>query len=111
MTKLKFRIWDKVDKRFIYPNDVRAKHFTVTLDGKVYNSESGFLGDDWDDYEVNSYVGADIYEGDIVRIECGRTVVRGTVQYDYLNSAFLVNGTCAIFGPEQHIEIIGNIYE
>lgn len=69
---MKFRIWDKLEKKMIYPEDFGARHFTISLKGEVFNLQNVAGGSN--DYlplqllETHPKLG-DIYHGDIVKVE------------------------------------------
>lgn len=86
--EIKFRIYDKLEERYIYHNDDRYQgHYILSLDGKFTNLQNGSGGND---YIVQQYIGIkdsngfDIYEGDEIIFE----------EYDYLS----YNGAKSISG-------------
>ena len=99
--EIKCRVWDKLDKSFIYPNVGYQYHFIMSLDGKFYNLQNGSGGDE---YEVCQFTGCKdindikIYEGDIVSFDSGdnsypdeRVVVNLVCVYERNNAWFVFN--------------------
>lgn len=82
--RLKFRVWDKMRKTYIYPNKGYQGHYTLSLNGTFYNLQNG-SGDD--EYIVQQYTGIntrdgkEIYEGDIIEYTVDGHKQMGTVAF------------------------------
>ena len=72
MREIKFRVWDKLAERMIYPHNDNQQHFIIDLNGRFHNLQNGSGGDD---YVIQQYTGLNdnnddpIYEGDILKID------------------------------------------
>ena len=113
MRTLKFRAWDKLEKRFFYPDKGYQGHYVLTLNGQFQNLQNGSGGDEYVVQQWTGFVdrnGKDIYEGDFLGEELdpitfyeGKfiTKLRGARLFDL--EEFWEDG--------QEPEVIGNIFE
>ena len=83
---IKFRVWDKLAERMIYPHNDNQQHFIIDLNGQFHNLQNGSGGDD---YVIQQYTGLTdsnddpIYEGDILKnhYDVGNNII-GQVLYE-----------------------------
>jgi len=83
---IKFRVWDKLAERMIYPHNDNQQHFIIDLNGRFHNLQNGSGGDD---YVIQQYTGLNdinddpIYEGDILinHYDVGNNII-GQVLYE-----------------------------
>ena len=124
-TRFKFRVWDTLNKSFIYPDEGYQGHFIIDLNGKFHNLQNGSGGDE---YIVQQFTGLfdknnkPIYEGDVVRCNCWQN---GVERHNY-TSVDSVKFYRGVFYPRyihdeceddwyssgiDTIEVIGNVFE
>jgi len=123
---IKFRVWDKLAERMIYPHNDNQQHFIIDLNGRFHNLQNGSGGDD---YVIQQYTGLTdsndnpIYEGDILMYKSGSiptTGVIGQVLYEADEGGYIFQWERN--GPNQHhinlncdvafeSVIVGNIFE
>lgn len=98
MRQLKFRAWDKLEKRFIYPDEGYQGHYVLDLNGRFHNLQNGSGGDE---YVVQQYTELkdtemqEIYEGDVIKLE--RSLDSSNVK-KYIGSVKSVYGSFLILG-------------
>ena len=118
MRELKFKVWDKLEKRMILPDQGYQGHYVLSLKGEFHNLQNGSGGKE---YIVQQYTGLkdkngkEIYEGDIfkggdykwdaVRFEGGQ------FQVNLMGArVFTLQELCCDIDYELP-EVIGNIFE
>lgn len=116
----KFKVWDKLAQRMIYPDKGYQQHYIIDLYGRFHNLQNGSGGDD---YVVIEYTGLtdskdkEICEGDIL-IHKNSSI--GQVIYEVDQGAYIYQWKRN--GPNQNYinlncdvafesVIVGNIFE
>ena len=121
---IKFRVWDKLAERMIYPDNDNQQHFIIDLNGQFHNLQNGSGGDD---YVIQQYTGLNdnnddpIYEGDILKnhYDVGNNII-GQVLYESDHGGYIFQWERK--GPNQNYKnlncdvafesvIVGNIFE
>jgi uncharacterized phage protein (TIGR01671 family) len=113
----KFRVWDKLEKRFIYPDKGYQGHYILSLDGKFHNLQNGSGGDEC---EVQQFLGIldsnmkEIFEGDVVKGVYGLEGLEiiGEVTYSCDLCAYVVDWHHEISNIQlDTLEVLGNLKE
>ncbi len=117
MNNKKFRVWDKLEKRFIYPDKGYQGHYILSLDGKFHNLQNGSGGDEC---EVQQFLGIldsnmkEIFEGDVVKGVYGLEGLEiiGEVTYSCDLCAYVVDWHHEISNIQlDTLEVLGNLKE
>ena len=117
MNNKKFRVWDKLEKRFTYPDKGYQGHYTLSLDGKFQNLKNGSGGDE---YDVQQFLGIldanmkEVFEGDVVKGIYGLEGIEviGEVTYSCDLCAYVVDWYHEISKIQlDTLEILGNLKE
>ena len=123
---IKFRVWDKLAERMIYPHNDNQQHFIIDLNGQFHNLQNGSGGDD---YVIQQYTGLNdindvpIYEGDILinHYDVGNNII-GQVLYESDHGGYIFKWKRIRKGRGQDYKnlncdvafesvIVGNIFE
>jgi len=127
--RFKFRVWDKLAKRMIYPHNDNQQHFIIDLNGRFHNLQNGSGGDD---YVIQQYTGLTdsndnpIYEDDIVKYNLDKPNIEriGIIEFSYYYKGWAIKdshcyplsdfGVYSLASPFLSFnwtEIVGNIFE
>jgi hypothetical protein len=115
--RFKFRVWDKLENRMIYPHNNNQQHFIIDLNGQFHNLQNGSGGDD---YVVQLYIGIidknknEVCDGDVIRANNRKETVVGFVKYDLDYGAYrlIISDILSYtFYQLSNLEVIGNIFE
>ena len=128
MRKLKFRVWDTLEKKFILPDEGYQGHFVISLNGDFTNLQNGAGGKECIVQQYTGLVdknGKEIYEGDFINFKIDYTVDSSDidiiewknqeVHYDDQDAGFFFGHKYEFqmldrILPET-IEVVGNIFE
>jgi uncharacterized phage protein (TIGR01671 family) len=116
--RFKFRVWDKLEKRFIYPDKGYQGHYVLDLNGRFQNLQNGSGGDE---YVVQQWSGEfdkhkkEIFEGDIVQVTSEEWSNENFVaEVIFSEASFLLkindNDIRGLWSGGD-IEVVGNIFE
>ena len=112
--QIKFRAWDKLGKRFIYPDKGYQGHYVLDLNGRFQNLQNGSGGDE---YSIQRFIGIldrnlkEIYERDVVKFFTLNGEELGEVRYSADSCAYYINDYPIMNLDLASLEIVGNMVE
>lgn len=105
---LKFRAWDRLDKKMFYADSPGRHHFILDLNGNFHNLQNGSGGTE---YVVQQFTGfydkfdQEIYVGDIV------LVGRGPLEVKMTDGAFSFASLPIMMYDKAILEVVGHIFD
>lgn len=134
MREIKFRAWDKTARKmrqvieivfnagmYCEPNDNTVKLIWVKGHDVIDNKDIALEREHKNEYILMQYTGLkdkngiEIYEGDIVRIDCPTMKMTGEIKYSEMSAMFYIYDEIedieeTLWYQEKEYKVIGNIY-
>lgn len=117
MREIKFRVWDTYNKEMLELEELNYEYGEPAIRTTMY---SDYFGPS--DMILMQYVGLhdkngkEIYEGDVVKIDCPTMKMTGEIKYSEMSAMFYIYDVIedieeTLWYQKEEYEIIGNIYE
>ena len=108
MREIKFRLWNDYDKEMLNWSYLLERNlaniFTLPSYKKWLMQYTG----------LKDKNGKEIYEGDIVKIDCPTMKMTGEIKYSEMSATFFIYDEIieeTLWYQKEELEVIGNIYE
>jgi len=105
---LKFKVWDRLERRMITPDEGYQGHYTLSLTGRFHNLQNGSGGNECCVVQFTGCIdqgGIEIYEGDVLSHSQGA----GVVLMDESDWSLKVGGNLPLSHAEK-TRVIGNLF-
>ncbi len=107
MRKIKFRAWDKKNKKFVNGKDVSEDRIPTKSTKQGFKLMTSFVLMQYTGLKDKN--GKEIYEGDIVNYH--KSDIEGNVVTFKYGMFYLINDSLHHYFCSGNLEVIGNIYE